>query len=73
VILSAMIAASVAAQSAPAPVLKSSPAPAAEKKIACCEMMAMGQPCCCCKDMSGESLSKDAGNPKADDGKGHAH
>lgn len=72
-ILSTIIAVSVATQSAPAPVSKSSPAPAAEKKMACCEMMAKGNGCCCCKDMAAESPSNQGANQENDDAKGHAH
>ncbi len=72
-ILSTLIAASVAAQPAPAPESKTSPAPAAEKKMACCEKMAKGQGCCCCKDMGAESPDKDGGSHGNDDANGHAH
>ena len=51
-IVSSLIAASVAAQPAPTPQPSSAPAPAAEKKMACCEKMAKGDGCACCKDMS---------------------
>jgi hypothetical protein len=72
-ILSTLIAASVAAQVAPAPESKSAPAPAAEKKMACCEMMAKGEGCCCCKDKAAKDPSKDAGTGGSDDSKGHVH
>lgn len=72
-ILSTVIALSVAAQSAPAPEAKSSPAPAAEKKMACCEMMAKDKGCCCCKDMAVESSSKQGESQASEDAKGHAH
>lgn len=50
-IVSTLIAASVAAtQPAPAPQPMAAPAPAAEKKMACCEKMAKGEGCACCKD-----------------------
>lgn len=71
--LTALIAASVAAQSAPAPELKSSPAPSAEKKMACCETMAKGKGCCCCKDMDAQTPDKDVGDNGSDDPNGHAH
>ncbi len=66
-ILSTLIAASVAAQAAPAPESSNAPAPAAEKKMACCEKMAKGEGCCCCKDMA------EKGAPKEADSTGHAH
>lgn len=69
-IFSTLIAASVAAQSAPAPEAKSAPAPAAEKKMACCEMMAKGEGCCCCKGMSEQGAGKKDGGDGAE---GHAH
>ena len=51
-IVSSLIAASVAAaQPAPAPQPTAAPAPAAEKKMACCDKMAKGEGCSCCKDM----------------------
>jgi hypothetical protein len=51
-IVSTLIAATVAAtQPAPAPQPTAAPAPAAEKKMACCEKMAKGEGCECCKDM----------------------
>ena len=31
------------------------PAPAGEKKMACCEKMAKGEGCDCCKDMGGKT------------------
>jgi hypothetical protein len=70
-ILSTLIAATVAAQPAPTPELKSKPAPAAEKKMACCEMMAKGKGCCCCKGT--ESPVEAGGESESDDAKGHAH
>ncbi len=72
-ILSTIIAASIATQSAPAPESKSSPAPMAEKKMACCEMMAKGQGCCCCNDMATESPTKHGEHQKSHDAEGHAH
>ena len=65
-IVSTLIAASVAAQPAPAPQPTAAPAPAAEKKMACCEKMAKGEGCECCKDMGkehhGEHGMKDGDN-----------
>lgn len=72
-LLSTIVAVSVAAQSTPAPDGNSSPTPSAEKKMACCEMMAKGKGCCCCKVMDAESPSKDGSNPESDDSKGHVH
>jgi hypothetical protein len=71
-ILSTIIAASVATQSAPAPGSNSSPVPAAEKKMVCCEMMAKGNGCCCGKDMAAGSQSKPGGNQESDNAKEHA-
>ena len=51
-IVSTLIAASVATQPVPAPQPMAAPAPAADKKMACCEKMAKGEGCACCKDMS---------------------
>ena len=52
-IVSTLIAASVATQPAPTPQeIAAAPAPAAEKKMACCEKMAKGEGCACCKDMA---------------------
>ena len=54
-IVSSLVAAAVAAtQPAPAPQPMAAPAPAAEKKMACCEKMAKGEGCECCKDMKPE-------------------
>jgi hypothetical protein len=53
-IASTLIAASVAAQSVPAPQPKAAPVHAPEKKMACCEKMAKGEGCACCKDMGKE-------------------
>ena len=66
-IVSTLIAASVATQPAPPPQPTAAPAPAAEKKMACCEKMAKGDGCDCCKGMEG----KDAGAAK--DGHGAQH
>jgi hypothetical protein len=64
-IVSTLIAASVASQPAPAPKPKATLVPTAEKKMACCEKMAKGEGCACCKDMAenghGEHGMKDAG------------
>ena len=51
-IVSTLIAASVAAQPAPAP--QPTTAFASEKKMACCEKMSKGEGCSCCKGMGGE-------------------
>lgn len=41
-----------ASQTSPAtPAAAPAPQPAAEKKMACCEKMAKGEGCSCCKDM----------------------
>ncbi|MDP2129920.1 MAG: hypothetical protein U0975_08330 [Erythrobacter sp.] len=72
-IFSTLVAATVAAQPAPTPELNSSPAPAAEKKMACCEMMAKGESCCCCKGKSTESPVEAGEESGSDDAKGHAH
>lgn len=51
-IVSSLIAATITAtQPVPAPKPMATPAPAAEKKMACCEKMAKGEGCACCKDM----------------------
>ena len=51
-IVTTLIAATVAAaEPSPAPQPTAAPAPAAEKKMACCEKMAKGEGCDCCKDM----------------------
>lgn len=70
-ILSTLIAATIATQPAPTPELKNSPAPAAEKKMACCEMMAKGESCCCCKDT--ESPVEAGEESGSNDANGHAH
>ena len=50
-IVSTLIAATIAAaQPAPAPQPEATPSPAAEKQMACCEEMAKGEGCACCKD-----------------------
>ena len=67
-IVTTLIAASVAVQPAPAPQPTSDPAPAAEKKMACCDKMAKGEGCDCCKDMG----KKDAA-PAAGEHGGHQH
>ena len=68
-IVSTLIAASVAAQPAPAPQSTVAPAPPAETKMACCEKMAKGDGCACCKNMGkkGEHGMKDG------DRSAHAH
>jgi hypothetical protein len=60
-IVSTLIAATVAAAEpvpVPAAAPAATPAAAAEKNMACCDMMAKGEGCCCCKDMDGKA--KDA-------------
>jgi hypothetical protein len=58
-IVSTLIAATVAsAQPAPEVQPAATPAPAAEKEMACCEKMEKGEGCDCCKDMEGKA--KDA-------------
>jgi hypothetical protein len=48
-IVSTLIAATVAAAEPTQPA--ATPAPVAEKKMACCDKMAKGEGCDCCKDM----------------------
>ena len=51
-IVTTLVAATVAAaEPAPARLPAAVPAPAAEKKMACCEKMTKGEGCDCCKDM----------------------
>jgi hypothetical protein len=52
-LVSTLIAATVAAAEPAGPAVQpaAAPAPAAEKKMACCEKMAKGEGCDCCKDM----------------------
>lgn len=62
-IVSALMAAAVAAQQAPASQPEPRPAPSAEKKMACCEKMKSGEGCCCCKGMEKDNApSMDHGN-----------
>jgi hypothetical protein len=62
-IVSTLIAATVAtAQPAPAPQPTAAPAPAAEKKMACCEKMATGEGCECCKGMKHEDKAAAGGS-----------
>jgi hypothetical protein len=68
-IVSTLIAASVAAQPAPTPQPTASPAPAAEKKMACCDKMAKGEGCDCCKGMGKEHH----GEHGVKDAREHAH
>jgi hypothetical protein len=70
-IVTTLLAATVAAAEPQAPVQPAAaPVQAAEKKMACCEKMAKGEGCDCCKDMDGKS--KEAA--PAHDGHGdHAH
>ena len=69
-IVSTLIAASVASQPAPAPKSMATPAPVAEKKMACCEKMAKGEGCACCKDMAEDNHGMKTGADKASN---HAH
>jgi hypothetical protein len=57
-IVTTLIAATVAAaEPAPTPQVTATPTPKAEKKMACCDKMAKGEGCACCKDM-GKSDAK---------------
>jgi hypothetical protein len=54
-IVTTLIAATVAAaEPAPAAQPAANPVPAADKKMACCDKMAKGEGCSCCKDMAGK-------------------
>ncbi len=54
-IFSTLIAATVAAaEPAPAPQPNAAQAPAAEKKMACCDKMVKGEGCDCCMEMEGK-------------------
>lgn len=64
-IVTTLIAASVAAQPAPAQQKVAAPAPAAEKKMACCEKMAKGEGCACCKDMAKDGHGESPGGDNA--------
>ncbi len=68
-IVTSLIAAAIAFQPTPQP--DAVPAPAAEKKMACCEKMAKGEGCACCKDMA----EKESGSEPMDQGDmaGHSH
>jgi len=71
-ILSTLLATSLAAQPAPAPVPGAQETPAAQKK-ACCENMATGKGCCCCKSKEAKSSDKEhAGHDTGETG-AHAH
>jgi hypothetical protein len=72
-IVTTLIAASVASQSAPVPQPKAAPAPTAEKKMACCEKMAKGEGCACCKDMGKTDRGEHGMNDGADAAGEHAH
>lgn len=71
-IISTVIAASLAAQPAPAPDAKDAPAPAAEKAMACCKDMADGKGCCCCKGKAAEGAGEEHAGHGGEAG-GHAH
>jgi hypothetical protein len=42
------------------------PAPAAEKKMACCDKMKAGEGCDCCKDMEKKDAAPEAGEHQPD-------
>ena len=66
-IVTTLIAATVAAAEPTVPAqTAATPAPAAEKKMACCDKMAKGEGCDCCKDMEG--TAKDVQANHADHG-----
>jgi hypothetical protein len=70
-IVTTLIAATVAAaEPAPAPQPAAAPAPAAEKKMACCDKMAKGEGCDCCKGMGDHAKSA---APAPDAHGGHDH
>ena len=54
-IVTTLIAATVAAQTAPPVLPATAVAPAAEKEMACCEKMAKGDSCDCCKGNDGNA------------------
>ena len=69
-IVSTLIAASIASAEPPAPAQPATaPAPAAEKTMACCAKMKSGEGCDCCKPM--DAKGEDAA--PADGGHGHDH
>lgn len=70
-IISTLMAAAVAAQPTPAPQSTKSAAPAAEKEMACCDKMATGEGCACCKDMDQPGRGADAPSPGDADGHNH--
>jgi hypothetical protein len=62
-ILSTLIAGTVAAAEPAAPAQPAAAlAPAAEKKMACCDKMAKGEGCDCCKDMGSKPKSAPVGH-----------
>ena len=71
-IVSTLIAATVAAQPAPTPQPSATPAPAAEKKMSCCDKMAKGEGCDCCKGMDHKHKDKTAAPAHGEHG-GHDH
>lgn len=72
-IVSTLLAASLAAQPAAVPAAGAKEAPVAERKMACCENMAKGEACCCCKGKKAEGSDKEhAGHTGGETG-GHAH
>jgi hypothetical protein len=55
-IVTTLVAAAVAAAEPAVPAQPAAaPAPAAEKKMACCDKMAKGEGCDCCKGMDGKA------------------
>ena len=66
-IVTTLIAATVATAEPTRPAQPAAaPPPAAEKKMACCDKMAKGEGCCCCKDMDKNSAAPAAGEHKHD-------
>ncbi|HVF61038.1 MAG TPA: hypothetical protein VNJ70_14620 [Thermoanaerobaculia bacterium] len=69
-----LIAAPVAvAEPAPAAQPAVAPAPSAEKKMACCDKMAKGDGCACCKDMDKKHHGDHGTNQGAEGSGAHAH
>lgn len=62
IVLSLIAASAAASQPAAAPQPTATPAPTAEKKMACCENMAKGEGCECCKGMKHEDKAAPGGN-----------
>lgn len=72
-IASTLIAISIAAQTPPTQDAKVAPEAATEKKMACCEQMAKGEGCCCCKGMDAKKHGKEEASHSSDHANGHAH